>query len=238
MSAHLLQAVIVQALIVTGLAWSLGGCSAGPLKDGRSAFSPGGADVRVPMASLSERRFTAVVRQQYDFSCGSAALATLLTYHYGDPQPEPAVFLGMWREGDRIQIQKAGFSLLDMKRYLKERGFDGNGYRVSLDQIAKTGLPGIAMIETKGYRHFVAVKGVYAGQVLVGDPAFGVRLIPAEEFAAAWNGIYFVVEKDGHKPAFNAASDWRVVNRARYVGAMDLESLQAAALFRLGFGEF
>ncbi|RYF14189.1 MAG: peptidase C39, partial [Oxalobacteraceae bacterium] len=39
-----------------------------------------------PVTSLIGRRFETVVRQQYDFSCGSAALATLLRYHYDDPQ--------------------------------------------------------------------------------------------------------------------------------------------------------
>ncbi len=227
-----------QSLALVIAVSALAACTAGPLKDGRSAFAPGGSDVRVPLVSVSERRFLTVVRQQYDFSCGSAALATLLTHHYGDPQPEPAVFLGMWREGNRAQIQKAGFSLLDMKRYLQEKGLDGNGYRVTLDQIAKAKLPGIAMIETKGYRHFVAVKGVYGQQVLVGDPAFGVRTISYREFMAAWNGIYFTIEKPGSKPHFNAAGDWTVVNRARFIGAMDLESLQATSLHRIGFGEF
>src|SRR3546814_6408724 len=32
--------------------------------------------------------FRSVIRQRYDFSCGSAALATLLTYHYGAPTSE------------------------------------------------------------------------------------------------------------------------------------------------------
>ena len=34
----------------------------------------------VPSQSFAELRFRDVVRQKYDFSCGSAAVATLLTY--------------------------------------------------------------------------------------------------------------------------------------------------------------
>ena len=44
-------------------------------------FQIGGA-FSVPAVSIKEARFSAMVRQQYDFSCGSAALSTLLTYHY------------------------------------------------------------------------------------------------------------------------------------------------------------
>lgn len=224
--------------LLTVVCLLLAGCSAGPLKDGRSGFAQLGGDIRIPMTSLAQRRFATVVRQQYDFSCGSAALATLLTHHYADPQAETAVFVGMWQEGDRAQIRQQGFSLLDMKRYLRQRGMDGNGYRVTLDQIKKTGLPGIAMIETKGYRHFIAVKGVYGQEVLVGDPAFGIKTMPVADFTKAWNGIYFVVEREGAKPAFNAGNDWSLIGRARTTYAAEPHSLQAANLSALGFQEF
>ena len=46
--------------------------------------------------SLKERAFRYTVRQQYDFSCGSAALATLLTYHYATPTDEEDTFKAMF----------------------------------------------------------------------------------------------------------------------------------------------
>ncbi|WP_204283799.1 C39 family peptidase, partial [Klebsiella pneumoniae] len=67
--------------------------------------------------------FRTVVRQQYDYSCGSAAVATLLRYHYGRPTVESDVFSAMWRSGDQAQIKRAGFSMLDMKRYLDSQGY-------------------------------------------------------------------------------------------------------------------
>src|SRR3546814_13412897 len=59
--------------------------------------------------------FRSVIRQRYDFSCGSAALATLLTYHYGAPTSEAMPFRAMWEKGDREAIRKVGFSMLDMR---------------------------------------------------------------------------------------------------------------------------
>src|SRR3546814_5009984 len=50
--------------------------------------------------------FRSVIRQRYDFSCGSAALATLLTYHYGAPTSEAMPFRAMWEKGDREAIRK------------------------------------------------------------------------------------------------------------------------------------
>lgn len=146
-----------------------------------------------PATSWIGRRFETVVRQQYDFSCGSAALATLLRYHYDDPQNEQSVFLGMWRDGDQTQIRRLGFSLLDMKRYLAKRGIAAEGYRVTLDQLAAARLPGIALINFNGYRHFVVVKGIDRDALLLGDPSLGLRRESIRAFARQWNGVFFVV---------------------------------------------
>ncbi|WP_449406271.1 C39 family peptidase, partial [Massilia phosphatilytica] len=73
----------------------------------------GGARFDVPVKSMRELRFTSTTRQQYDFSCGSAALATLLTYHYGHPISETVAFKAMWDNGDQAKIRREGFSLLD-----------------------------------------------------------------------------------------------------------------------------
>ena len=216
----------------------LPGCTAGDLPDGRKYISQAAGDLRLPVVSVADRKFTTVVRQQYDFSCGSAALATLLTYQYGDRRSEPDVFVGMWNGGDQAQIRKLGFSLLDMKRYLNSRGMNGDGYKVSLEQVRSAGLPGIALITVKGYRHFVVVKGVTATDVLIGDPAMGLRSLPHREFEALWNGIYFVVAITGATAHFNDGGDWNLVPRARYSLAMEPLSLQALALMSPSFGSF
>src|SRR5262249_44628694 len=79
--------------------------------------------------SFAEMPFRTVVRQQYDYSCGSAALATLLRYHYGRAASESQVFKAMYAVGDQPRIQKLGFSLLDMKTYLATLGYQADGYR-------------------------------------------------------------------------------------------------------------
>ena len=37
--------------------------------------------------SIKEARLAGIVRQQHDFSCGAAAVATLLTYHWSATPP-------------------------------------------------------------------------------------------------------------------------------------------------------
>ena len=58
-------------------------------------FSAGGASFVLPVTSLKEARFRTTVRQQYDFSCGSAALATLLSHHYDFQVTEQEIFRDM-----------------------------------------------------------------------------------------------------------------------------------------------
>jgi len=129
----------------------------------------------VPVKSMKEVKFAATVRQQYDFSCGSAALSTLLTHHYNFAVTEEKVFEQMFLNGDQSKIRLEGFSLLDMKRYLESLGFEADGFEEPLGKLVTASLPAIVLINQSGYNHFVVVKGVRDGRVLIGDPAGGAR---------------------------------------------------------------
>lgn len=198
-------------------------------------------DYTVPVRSVVDRRFSGVVRQRYDFSCGSAALATLLRFHYDLAVDEDDAFRGMWAAGDRAQIRKVGFSLLDMKRWLAAHSLAAEGYKVSLDKIADTGVPGIALIAIKKYRHFVVVKGVRANEVLLGDPSTGLTIMPRAQFQQAWNGIYFVLSEDQAraKAQFNRDAQWVAFARAPIGGHfVDPISQQALSLTSPFQGDF
>ena len=166
-----------------------------------------GGAYNVQVTSWRDLPFRTVVRQQYDYSCGSAALATLLHFHYGQPMREAEIFSAMYRTGDQEKIRKVGFSLLDMKRYLASTGFSSDGYRISLAEFEKMSTPGIALIKTGAYRHFVVVKGVQGPNVLVGDPAVGLRVYSRKQFEAVWAGIMFVID-DEHVGQFNDSKEW------------------------------
>ena len=174
-----------------------------------------GGAFSVPTVSLREGRFASTLRQQYDFSCGSAALATLLTHHYGYPIGEDVVFTEMFRLGNQAKIRVEGFSLLDMKRFLEAHGFSADGYQEPLAKLVEADMPAIVLVNENGYNHFVVVKGLRDGRVLFGDPAGGTRAMPESSFAKIWtNRILFVVGHSKVKPGFNLASDWRVAPAA------------------------
>lgn len=198
-------------------------------------------DFAVPVQTFMERRYSGVLRQQYDFSCGSAALATLLRYHYRLAVDEQRAFKGMWARGDRAQIQRLGFSLLDMKRWLASAGIEADGYQVTLDQIAQTGLPGIALISVANYKHFVVIKGISQHAVLVGDPSTGLHQMDRASFQQAWNGVYFVLngELEQGRRHFNRMGQWAAWSGAPTTGLFTQPlSQQALALAAPFFRDF
>ncbi|MCC6915807.1 C39 family peptidase [Nitrosomonas sp.] len=157
----------------------------------------GGANFNIQGKSFAERRFNTVYRQQFDFSCGSAALASLLTFHYDDTVNEQSVFIDMYQNGDQEKIKREGFSMLDMKLYLERRGYRSDGFKINLDQLWATGNPAITIINLNGYMHFVIIKGVDEEKVLLGDPAMGVKSMDRTEFEKIWgNRILFLIHSD------------------------------------------
>lgn len=165
--------------------------------------------VTVPAQSLQARRFARTVHQRYDYSCGSAAVATLLTYQYDHPVGELTVFDAMWKRGDQAKIRHEGFSLLDMKHYLDAHGFESNGYITPLHRLEQVGIPAIVLVSERGYNHFVVVKGLGDGRVLVGDPSAGTRTVPLKRFHEMLRSrILFVVTNHRKQAIFNGRADW------------------------------
>ena len=206
----------------------------------------GSVSVRVPysgsyaiqLTSLKEARFRSTVPQQYDFSCGSAATATLLTYQYGHPVTEAEVFRQMYANGDQARIRKQGFSLLDMRRYLQSQGFQADGFELPLDKLFEEGLPAIVLLNDRGYRHFVVVKGIRNGRVLVGDPARGTRAIVRRDFERLWdNRVLFVVHNRRDLAGFNQTRDWRSAPPAPLETAISRQGLQNIVMSRRGAGD-
>lgn len=176
---------------------------------GQVRFGPEAGEATVQVTSWRELPFRTVVRQQHDFSCGSAAVATLLTFHYGQPTAEVEAFRQMYALGDQAKIRQVGFSMLDMVTYLSARGLDARGYRLSFEELSAAATPAIVLIQLGGYRHFVVVKGIRGDRVLLGDPALGVRAVPRGAFLAMWNGIALLLQPPpGRAPRFNIAAEW------------------------------
>src|SRR3546814_9253728 len=93
----------------------------------------------------------------------------------------------MWEKGDREAIRKVGFSMLDMKTYLASRGFRAEGFRITVDQLKLVKRPTIVLMDLKGFKHFVVIKGVRGDRVLTGDSVLGLNEYSLEDFEKHWN---------------------------------------------------
>ncbi|HLI19463.1 MAG TPA: C39 family peptidase [Rhodanobacteraceae bacterium] len=198
-----------------------------------------GANYRVHVTTLKEQRFRNTIHQKYDFSCGSAAVATLLTYQYGFPMSEQTAFAAMFAHGDRARISKQGFSLLDIKRFLAALGFEADGFIVPLEKLEQARLPAIVLIDEHGYHHFVVIKGMLAGRVLIGDPAKGTRSIPEAEFEKSWkNHLVFVIHNHRNRATFNSRDDWRAAPMAMLAAGIDRRGLYDIVMPKSGTDGF
>ena len=162
---------------------------------GRSGY------LNVRVKSFAELRFKNMIRQAYDVSCGAAALATIMKFYYGaENVTEQEVIKGMLEIGDKEKIRKYGFSLLELKRYAESRGYLSTGFRMKdVNALSKLKVPAIGLIDVRGYKHFVVIRGVSRGQVYVADPAFGNRAKPLSSFDKEWNGVLLLLV-DPRKP--------------------------------------
>ncbi|WP_300425403.1 C39 family peptidase [uncultured Thalassolituus sp.] len=160
-------------------------------------------DKVVNVEPLSTKRFKNVVRQAYDYSCGSAALTTLLDYYLGRNFQERQVMEGLLRFGETERIvQRRGFSLLDMKRLVTALGHPSGGFKAEASDLESLDHPAIAPIQYAGFKHFVVIRTVYDGRVYVADPALGNISFTLNRFLEVWdNNVLFIVFPNGHKPA-------------------------------------
>lgn len=144
-----------------------------------------------PVRSLAELREEYVVKQQWDLSCGAAALTTLLKYQHGENISERAVALKLMKRKEYVDAPqlvqlREGFSLFDLKRVANEVGYRADGFgRMKFEDLIRKS-PIIVPIRTKGYNHFVIVRGGYAGRVLLSDPAWGNRTMEVNSFMEKW----------------------------------------------------
>jgi predicted double-glycine peptidase len=163
-----------------------------------------GSGLRVdpPVTSMKDLRDQNVVKQRFDFSCGAAALATILRYGFGENITEREILVELFdllSEQEKAVARSMGFSLLHLQRVAQARGYNAQGFRLEPEQLAMLGGPVIVFVEPRGYKHFAVLRGVRGDRVYLADPSRGNIRLPAHSFRESWlqndgKGIIFVVE--------------------------------------------
>ncbi|MCY1282737.1 Lactococcin-G-processing and transport ATP-binding protein LagD [compost metagenome] len=165
-----------------------------------AALAGGGLAYKT-VESVRERKFRDLVQQQTDFSCGAAALATILRQAYRLDVSERMVIEGMLHHADPDTVRNLGFSMLDMKRYVESIGLRARGYRVSDEQFRRVQMPVIVLLDVRGYKHFVVMQRTRGDWVYIGDPVLGHKRYGFEDFRKGWNGVILAVVGPGYDRA-------------------------------------
>jgi len=156
------------ALLGLGLACTQGARAGEVRFDG---VLPNGTPYATHVVSMQDERYTNMVRQHTDYSCGAAALATILRYAYHLDVDETTVIQGMLGVSNPTIVRQRGFSLLDIKHYVELLGMRVNGFT-----------------------HFVVLKQVHNETAELADPILGNRSVPLADFMKSWpSQVVFVV---------------------------------------------
>ncbi|WP_200762612.1 C39 family peptidase [Nitrosophilus alvini] len=157
--------------------------------------------VRPKVKSATELKTKNIVKQKHDFSCGSAAVATLFKYYLNDPVTEEQVIKGLFHFGNKKKIiENRGFSLLDIKKLANALGYKVGGYKTDVEGLVTLGKPAIVTIVIGNYKHFVVFRGVHKNRVFLADPALGNTIVSVKKFEKMWyKNIALIIEPKGNR---------------------------------------
>lgn len=151
--------------------------------------------------SFQQRRYAVVVRQVLEYSCGSASLATLLTYHLATPTTEMEV-IGILRqrypgEEEWRQKQTAGFSFEDIIFAADRLGFAAQAARTGLAELPRMAGPVIVHLNKGDWQHFSVLRVARGGFYYMADPIQGLVTMMDDEFRREFTGAVLAVWRRG-----------------------------------------
>ena len=138
-----------------------------------------------------DMRDQGVVKQSLDYSCGPAAMATLLSYYFQVPTSEQDVLDWLERHSTQWQLpddwRQTGVSMAALAKIGNYSGLDAVGVAVNPQMLRKLKVPVIVYLEHRGFPHFSVIRGVDSlGRVQLADPSWGNQLLSQREFAKLW----------------------------------------------------
>ncbi len=129
------------------------------------------------------------MKQKYDFSCGAASLATVLTYFYNDRTTEEEIIrfvLGKkrlyYKKIKDLKKEDFYLTLKDLVDYLKHNGYKPLPVALKLEDLKYLKYPAIVFVMFRGQEHFSVFKGIDDRYVYLADPSLGNIVVPIDRF--------------------------------------------------------
>lgn len=153
------------------------------------------ANENFKVKSYQELRFTQVIKQKYEDSCGASSLATLMNLYEGNMTEEDLI----------VDINTTNMlSFEDLRSLSAKHNYIAKGYKVSEAIFENLELPVIArVVRHRNYPHFIIIQKLKGDYFLSMDPIYGKRLISKSEFYKIWfdhdGGYILIVVPDKSK---------------------------------------
>ena len=150
--------------------------------------------------SWRELKNERVVMQRLDYSCGAAALATIMRFYFEDKVTEAELLEQMLKPLDKKELEdreKRGFSMNDLFEAAKRRGYQATVYNLGLEKLKKLEAPVVIRLIKDDYKHFVVYRGYIEDRIFLADPLRGNTSVKAEDLARQWNGVALIMGKTG-----------------------------------------
>jgi len=145
--------------------------------------------IKKPIKSWIEFKNDNLVRQNYDYSCGSASLATIMHYFYEQNMSEESILndildmKGIGKEqAKKLEEKDMSLSFLDLAQYIKSKDFKAIGLALDLKALRSLKVPVILFVKVRKNEHFTVFKGIDKRYVYLADPSFGNSKIRISKF--------------------------------------------------------
>ena len=136
----------------------------------------------LPIKTWKDLRDSDIEKQDEDFSCGFASVATILRFFYGKEVYEKDILDEVIRVGDD---DTASWS--DLEKAVQKFGFKAVGLTLSFEKLRSIKIPAIVYLRYRNKDHFSVIRGVNeTGLVWLGDPSWGNRKFSESRFKSMW----------------------------------------------------
>jgi uncharacterized protein len=136
--------------------------------------------VNLQLKNWKSIRDEGIVKQNLDFSCGAAGLATILNQFYGQSISEQELLKAL-DKGD------ARASFADMQRALPSFGFKAQGFASTYDQLRGLKAPVLVYLKHRTTEHFSVLKGIGENAVHLADSSLGHVTLSKSQFLNMWS---------------------------------------------------
>jgi predicted double-glycine peptidase len=151
-----------------------------------------------------ETRFSNMISQKNDYTCGAASLATMFTHYYGLSVSESDILemsdrkrankFTLREDAEATKIKNAkkedlqiqGFTFQDLASFANKLGFSTKGLKTNYESLQNIKIPVVAYLEGHGFNHFVVIRQVTDEWIYVADPTWGNRRYLRGRFKELW----------------------------------------------------